>query len=753
MKLRNFFYLLLALPLLFAGCTEAPTDEPTKKEVKLELTSEATLTFDAEGGSGAIAFTLENAVEGVNATASCEADWVTDLTVENYVTFNVAKNEGEARSTKIVVAYQEKSFEVAVNQAAYEAPAPEYYMEDHFVYAQRISLVDYGYPYNYFYLGFLNEANTLILSGIIIGAENDTVLTAGTYTTENVGLALDTFSLIFSDESELYFEGGNATVVVEGDIEGYDIDFLIDDGAGKTFHFTFEGVIEDMDPFGNLPTEPVNFTATEMVGEYYGTSYSVAPNYYLVLSDIGLDESGYAMAGGTYYQVDLYSVEAEVDAEGYMTIPAGTYVFDANDSTEAWTMGAYYSGYAVVNAEGTGYEAQAPFNGGQAVVTADGITLTVTIGAAEHTVVYNGTPKIYVGTSGGGGGEAEINYAYAYYFGDQYTPDYADNFYFFLSDLGLDAEGYELPNGTYYRFDLYSPLCDGTAIPAGTYTIDMYDSGEPWTISLSYSAYYVMDEYAYDWVANDYPYAGTVVVGEDGSVTAEITMLTSGETHTLTYNGEIPVIDMSQGGEGGGDSNEINSNLTSDWNCNFSNHTLKAVNYGDWYEVGLQNWTLVLAPNDNIGDFLQLDLLADADSYDNFCGTYTISDSYSKYTAVCGEYDWELLGCWYYSSNDGMYYANMAPFVDGWVEILDNNDDTYTIEFEAWDDADYFISGKWTGPLTPIAEAYSAAKKSSKATASLVVAEKQIKSKENFRVVAPAKKSAANVAPKGLKLR
>ena len=113
MKLRNFFYLLLALPLFFAGCTEAPTDEPTKKEVKLELTSEATLTFDAEGGSGAIAFTLENAVEGVNATASCEADWVTDLTVENYVTFNVAKNEGEARSTKIVVAYQEKSFEVA----------------------------------------------------------------------------------------------------------------------------------------------------------------------------------------------------------------------------------------------------------------------------------------------------------------------------------------------------------------------------------------------------------------------------------------------------------------------------------------------------------------------------------------------------------------------------------------------------------------------------------------------------------------
>ena len=125
MKLKNLFYMLLALPLVFAACE--PTEEPTPevKEPKLTLTSFDEINFEAIGGQGEIKYTLENAVEGVELTATCEAEWVADVTAGETVTFTVASNEEtEGRETKIVVAYGELSFEVAVKQAG-KAEAPK----------------------------------------------------------------------------------------------------------------------------------------------------------------------------------------------------------------------------------------------------------------------------------------------------------------------------------------------------------------------------------------------------------------------------------------------------------------------------------------------------------------------------------------------------------------------------------------------------------------------------------------------------
>ena len=748
MKLRNFFYLLLALPLFIAGCTESNTDEPTPKEVKLELTSEASLSFEAEGGNGTIAYVLENAVEGVGLSATCEANWVSDITLGDKITFVVAPNEGEARDTKIVVSYQDKSFEVAVNQKACEVVTNVYYMDDTLVYGERISLAAYGYPNNYFYLGFLNEAGSLILSGILVGAESDSILAAGTYTAADENALVDTFGIIFSDESELYFEDGDATVVVEGDINGYAIDILLTDAKGLVYHFTFEGVIENMEPQGGLPTEPVNITLDTFNGEYYGTQYSPTYNYYVVLSDKGLDADGYAQAGGTYYQIDLYGGESEVDADGYIAIPEGTYTFDADDTMAEWTMGNYYSGYAKVNASGTGYDASAAFEGGQAVVTANGITLTVLIGGVEHTVTYTGAPKIYVGVPADDV-EFEAQYAYAYYFGDYYTPGYADNYYFFLSDLGLDEEGYEMANGTYYRFDIYAPIGDGTKIPAGTYTIDMTDSGSLWTASLSYSAWYILDEYGWDYAANDYPASGTIVVGEDGSITAEVTMLMSGTTHIVTYNGgDITIYDASEGegGEGGG----TYSTLESDWNCNLSDHTLYYEAYGDWYEVGYQNWVIAIMPNTQEGDFVQFDILGGTDS-SSFAGEYTISDSLGSYTAYPGYVDEGYMsGGWYYTE-DGY---TMAPFVDGSLDITDIGDGKFSVEFDVYDDCDYNITGKWTGEIRPASELMQATRSGSLKQYKSVVIDETVAPKNIVKEPLVAKRAKQNVtAAKGLKLR
>ena len=460
MKLRNLFYLLLALPLAFASCSEEPssTDGGDVMDFTLELTSEATMTFEALGGEGTITFT-HNIPNNLKPQAAGYANWISNVTVgDNTVTFTVAENEGEARSTIMKVVAFHKSFEVTINQNAYE---------------------------------------------------------------------------------------------IEGD-------------------------------------------------------------------------------------------------------------------------------YCLLDA----------------------------------------------------------NHAFGVYFGDMYTPGYADNFYLFLSDKGFDEEYYELPNGTYYRFDIYTPICDGTKIPAGTYTIDPTDSGELWTASLSYSMYYILDDYAEEAIVFDYPASGTICVGEDGSVTAEVAMLNTGIAHRVTYDGGyFEILDMSEG-EGGGDYGDYYSTLTEDWYCNLSNHTIYAENCGDWYKVGYDNWLIMIDPSTGVGDYVMFDLLAASTGTDNFVGTYTISDSLGMGTGVVGyiDYDGYMAGCWYYRFEDGENMSSYAPMVDGWIEVVDNLDGTITIEFDAWDDADYNITGSWTGVCTPVIESLSVAKKTSKATQSLVIAEDNArKCKADFR--------------------
>lgn len=134
MKLRNLFYALLAVPMVFVACDEAPVEEPNgpnnpggddQKEAVLTLTSEATMEFAAAGGEGEITFTLENAKEGVNLGVACDSIWVLVDDPAETITFTVEANNGEAREAKITVSYETKSFEVTIKQAAKgEDPKP-----------------------------------------------------------------------------------------------------------------------------------------------------------------------------------------------------------------------------------------------------------------------------------------------------------------------------------------------------------------------------------------------------------------------------------------------------------------------------------------------------------------------------------------------------------------------------------------------------------------------------------------------------
>ena len=598
--MRKLFYLLLAMPLVFAACEdpEQGVDQPADKEyaAELTLTSEATLEFEAEGGEGVITYTAqmvevtrESPAPQPEVEATCEADWVTDLAVAEDITFTVVANEAEARETKVVVTYSDKSFEVAVKQAAKQNDEPE-------------------------------------------------------------------------PEPE--------------------------------------------------PEDGIKFVATYLQGDYYGDEYSPGVgNYFVYLSDLGIDEEGYASAGGTYYRLDLYGPMFE--GEGEVALPVGTYNFDANDTMAEWTIGNYYSAYIVFDEYGnsTTGESGAHFTAATLVVTETGLTLTATIDGQEHTVTYEGKGDFVDYTAEVAPSEFEANYTYAVYYGDQYSPGAADNFYFFFSDLGVDENGWELPNGTYYRFDLYTEIIDttnGIYIPEGTYTYDCLDSMQVGTFSDINSAYYVMDADGWDYVVNSSLGEGSITFTESG-VTAEV--LINGATHIITYEGNITFIDVSS--SGGGGEGETLSTLTEDKVLDIEGATVILEYYGDYYYNGTDNWVVYIYEDMETlnGAYLMFEILCDP-AADNIAGTYA-ADSWGEcdtaYTYLPGYVSGDdMWGSWYVDMLGGDINEDLAPIFDGEFTIDIDADGVYTFTFDCLDDVGYTITGSIKATMSSEATTLSA---------------------------------------------
>ena len=415
-------------------------------------------------------------------------------------------------------------------------------------------------------------------------------------------------------------------------------------------------------------------------------------NFFVVLSDNGLKEDGNPKANSTYYSIDIYAHNYDDMSDGYVTIPEGEYTFDKMNSFAARTFTQMYSFYLKVGATENDVDDKY-YTEASLVVTSEGITLTAIIDGQEHIVTYTGSLDIAVEV------EPEVEaveygYAMANYMGDYYNPGVADNFQLILSDLGWDEDGWELPNAAYYIFDIYTEVVDGElAIPYGVYEFDMTSSCAPNTIDAAYTKYILLDEYGWDYADEAYFTSGTLTVDADGIV-AELEA-EDGTVHKVAYKGAVTnIVDYSDEFGGGGDGDEILSTLWEDWYCNFSDCSMDYTWYGDYYEVGYDNWLLYLMPNGEVGDGLQLDLLSnDVGSYE-LSGEYVISKSQEKFTAYPGyESGGYMEGSWYFNADFSQY----APLVDGDIYITNNGDTTFTIEVDAYDDAGNNIYGSWTG--------------------------------------------------------
>ena len=555
--MKKLFYLLLALPLVFAACNETP-DTPVQKEYTLEVTSAKVMEFTAEGGEGLIEWTINEVTRTTPVpeplpTFVTEAEWIA-LDAENLGAFTVAENDGEAREAVIRVEYLDQVEEVTVKQ------------------------------------------------------------------------------------------------------EGF-----------------------------------IRFEASIFECEYSELGGDAPANFFVVLSDNGTSEDGGVKANSTYYCIDLYAHNYDDMSDGYVTIPEGEYTLDTLNTFAARTFTQMYSYFLQVGDTENDVDDQY-YSEASLVVSSEGITLTAIIDGQEHIVTYTGSLEIPVEVEPVV--EAvELGYAMANYMGDYYNPGVADNFTLVLSDLGWDEDGWELPNAAYYVLDLYTEVVDGElAIPHGTYVFDMNDSCAANTIGASYTKYILMDADGWDYAEEAYFTSGTVTVDADGIV-AEL-VAEDGNVHKVAYNGVVTnIVDYSdEFGGGGGD--EILSTLWEDWYCNFSDCSLEYTWYGDYYEVGCDNWLLYVYPNGEVGDGLQLDLLSnDVGSYE-LSGEYVISKSQEKFTAYPGyENGGYMEGCWYFNADFSQY----APLVSGDIYITNNGDTTFTIEVDAFDDAGNNIYGTWTG--------------------------------------------------------
>lgn len=127
--MKNRFFLILGLLCLIACTDGVSPDSPNPNpgpdhETALTLISSSVMEFSADAGDGEIAYKLENPKESVNLTATCVAHWVRDVTVGDKITFSLTPNREDTREAKIVVKYDNLSFEVLIRQLK-EGEAPD----------------------------------------------------------------------------------------------------------------------------------------------------------------------------------------------------------------------------------------------------------------------------------------------------------------------------------------------------------------------------------------------------------------------------------------------------------------------------------------------------------------------------------------------------------------------------------------------------------------------------------------------------
>ena len=132
----------------------------------------------------------------------------------------------------------------------------------------------------------------------------------------------------------------------------------------------------------------VVFEAKRFEGIYFGTEYTDMHNYYIILSDVGVNSDASAKANGTYYYFDMYrNIKAD---EMNPVLPDGEYTFDASNSYADKTISEESSWYGVTGADGK-FASSASFKAAKVTVKNGSFTAIIEMEDGKtHYVAYEG---------------------------------------------------------------------------------------------------------------------------------------------------------------------------------------------------------------------------------------------------------------------------------------------------------------------------------------------------------------------------
>ena len=225
-----------------------------KKEPVITLTSDATMPYTYEGGAGTITYTLEDPKPGVEVTATCAQEWITDITVGDQITFNVAENkENEAREATIAVAYGNLGFDVKVTQegspyikfvAAHLdgnyygkqfSDYNNYYvaLSDNGFDAEENGLPNSTYFYFDMYSATPNSTSDIVIPNGVYNLDLDDSQTANTF--GNSWSRMSTTNEEGKSKSKVSYSEGTVTVTSEG------IEALLETENGEKYRVVYEG--------------------------------------------------------------------------------------------------------------------------------------------------------------------------------------------------------------------------------------------------------------------------------------------------------------------------------------------------------------------------------------------------------------------------------------------------------------------------------------------------------------------------------
>ena len=136
-------------------------------------------------------------------------------------------------------------------------------------------------------------------------------------------------------------------------------------------------------------TVDVEFVATALNGEYFGTAYSQDPNYFIILSKNGT--TGWSdLYLDTYYRFDIYSKTYPDASATKPVLPQGVYAYDYLNSDIGNTFNSFYSVRFETFEDGSYKETK--IEDGVVIVTENKIEAILKMADGKvHRVVYEGS--------------------------------------------------------------------------------------------------------------------------------------------------------------------------------------------------------------------------------------------------------------------------------------------------------------------------------------------------------------------------